>query len=183
MRTAFPGKHLKADDLGGQTATLTISGVAMQKVGDDGEKPCVAFYETQQDLVLNQTNCNAIIEAYGPESQMWVGRQIQLYPTRVQFGANMVPAIRVQVPQAAPAAPGCPPQGQPGFAPPGAPQYPQQAAPPPALAQGVQPTYQPPQYAPQQGGVVPAPGGFGAPAPAPAAVPPGAPFPGANPLG
>ena len=143
MSQAFPGQHLKAADLAGQTITLTIASVTMAKIGDD-EKPVMKFYETQQDMVLNKTNANQIIISYGSESTAWAGRQVQLYPTKVQFGAEMVDAIRVQVP-AAVAAPVvgavAPAVGAPVLGQPVAPVAPVAvAAPPAALAPGVAPT-------------------------------------------
>lgn len=145
MSQAFPGQHLKAADLAGQTIVLTIASIAMAKIGDD-EKPVMKFYETQQDMVLNKTNTNVIIASYGSESNAWAGRQLQLYPTKVQFGAEMVDAIRVQVP-AAPAAAVAPvavaaPVGVPVGVPVGAPAAvaPVGVVPPAALAPGVAPT-------------------------------------------
>ena len=34
--------------------------------------------------------------AFGPDIEDWVGKEIELYPTMVSFGENMVEAIRVR---------------------------------------------------------------------------------------
>ena len=94
MSTAFPGAHFKAADLAAGPIVATIATVAMGKVGDD-TKPIMKFYEFEQDLVLNVTNANTLIEAFGDESTAWAGQQVQMYATKVQFGAEMVDAIRL----------------------------------------------------------------------------------------
>jgi len=94
MSTAFPGAHFKAADLAAGPIVATIAAVAMGKVGDD-TKPLMKFYEFEQDLVLNVTNANTLIEAFGDESAAWTGQQVQMYATKVQFGAEMVDAIRL----------------------------------------------------------------------------------------
>lgn len=108
MSSAFPGAHFKAADLAAGPIVGTIAAVAMGTVGDDS-KPIMKFYEHQQDLVLNKTNANSLIEAFGDESSGWVGKQIQLYQTKVQFGADMVDAIRITPITTATAPAGTPP--------------------------------------------------------------------------
>jgi len=125
MSTAFPGAHFKAADLAAGPIVATIAAVAMGKVGDD-TKPIMKFYEFEQDLVLNVTNANTLIEAFGDESAGWTGQQVQMYATKVQFGAEMVDAIRLTpvvqpvagAPPAAVAYGAVPQQPVPGFAPP-----------------------------------------------------------------
>lgn len=119
---AYPGKHFKAADLGGETITLQVAAVVIESIGDDGNKPVMKFYGVDQDLVLNQTNANTLVEAWGKQTESWIGQTVQLYPTQVQFGSKMVDAVRVKAAQ----------QGAPGVAP---------AAP----AQGVVPQQQPVQ--------------------------------------
>lgn len=104
MTAAFPGAHYKAADIMNGPIVLTIASVAMGKVGDD-QKPIMKFYEGEQDLVLNVTNANTIIETYGKESSVWVGKQIELFAAKAQFGADTVDAVRVRVPVAGTVAP------------------------------------------------------------------------------
>jgi hypothetical protein len=96
IASAFPGKNLKAADLAGKTKTLTIAGVAMQTVGDD-RKPVMTFSDCDQGLVLNKTNSNTIMDIFGGDTDAWAGQRIELYQTKVQFGMEMVDAIRVQM--------------------------------------------------------------------------------------
>lgn len=96
IRSAFPGKNLKAADLGGKTKIVTIESVSMQQVGDD-HKPVMQFSDCDQGLVLNLTNSNTISDIFGADTDEWAGGRLELYETQVQFGAKMVSAIRVRM--------------------------------------------------------------------------------------
>jgi len=100
----FPGRYLKAADLGGEDVTYTIESCEVEMVGngDDAEdKPVLRFKECQQALVLNKTNTVTIAEMYGDnDTDSWIGQPITLYPTRTQMGAKMVDCIRVRLKEA-----------------------------------------------------------------------------------
>jgi hypothetical protein len=99
IENAFPGKYLKAADLQGRRATVTIKDVGMEDIGDDGMKPVVTFVGKEKGLVLNRTNANMIIEIVkSEETDNWKGRQVALYPTKVDFQGKRVDAIRVDHP-------------------------------------------------------------------------------------
>jgi hypothetical protein len=53
------------------------------------EKPVVSFRETDKTFVLNKTNSNTIAGLYGNETDQWVGKQIVLFPTEVEFQGAM----------------------------------------------------------------------------------------------
>lgn len=111
---AFPSDYLKAADLQGRPAPVTISHVSMENVGGSDHKPVLYFHGKQRGLVLNKTNANIIASVHGEETDSWAGKRIELYPTQVEFQGKMVEAIRVRHPQhqpqqsAAPAAPTAP---------------------------------------------------------------------------
>lgn len=99
--SAFPSKYLKAEDLNGRDVTVTISKVKMESIGqndDEGEKLVIYFEGKQKGMVCNRTNANKISSAYGDETDDWVGCQITLYETEVEFSGRSVPAIRVKIP-------------------------------------------------------------------------------------
>jgi hypothetical protein len=96
IASAFPGKYIKCADLAGKTLIITITVVAMEKVGDD-QKPVLRFEGSEQGFVLNKTNADILVNILGTETSEWVGKRVELYPTKVQFGSKMVPAIRVQM--------------------------------------------------------------------------------------
>lgn len=103
---APPSNTLKAADLDGNEVALTIAGYEAKEFEEKDQKtgrtykrmkPILSFEETDKTFVCNKTNLNAIAYAYGKEMDEWVGKPITLYPTMVEFGGNMVEAIRVRV--------------------------------------------------------------------------------------
>lgn len=117
----FSGSWLKAVDLRGQRVTVIIDGVKKEEIGqgEDREyKPVVYFQGKDKGLVLNKTNGNTIAELHGDDTDNWGGKPVVLYPTKVQFGAKMVDAIRVDTAVASDVAtPGVQPAAAPAPAP------------------------------------------------------------------
>jgi hypothetical protein len=107
--SAFPSKWLKAHDLSGDTP-VTITKFKQGDDYDDG-KPAFEIHLAEfpgKSLGLNKTNASTIAKLHGPDTDGWVGKRITIYPTEVQFQAEMVLSIRVRltVPKSAdPAAP------------------------------------------------------------------------------
>lgn len=100
FKKLFPGKYLKAADLDGEDRPLVIERLVVEWIGqgaDAEEKPVLFFEGEDQGLVLNVTNAATIAELHGEDTDDWPGRTIVLYPTRVQFGAKVVDAIRVRL--------------------------------------------------------------------------------------
>jgi hypothetical protein len=96
INSCFPGSYLKAQDLQGRTVTVKIDRVQVEVVGDE-EKPVAYFMGKDKGLVLNKTNAGTIAVLHGPETDQWIGREVKLYPTKVQFQGGMVDAIRIRV--------------------------------------------------------------------------------------
>lgn len=92
----FPSKWLKATDLNGQQPTYTIREVSREDIGDDGFKPVIFFNEVAKGVVLNKTNATNISEAYGPETDAWIGKPVILFTTWVDFQGKSVEAIRIR---------------------------------------------------------------------------------------
>lgn len=103
----FPGKWLSAADLQNQEVIATIGSVTTEEFEDSGKKsvkPVCHFQGVEKALILNKTNAVMIQEISGhDDTDNWVGVQVCLYPTMVQFGAKMTEAIRIKRPPAAPA--------------------------------------------------------------------------------
>ena len=100
----FPGRYFKAETLAGKARVLRIAAVERDKLSDGSVKPVVKFEDEPMKLVLNRTNANAIATLYGNNTDNWMGKLIELYPTRTQFGSNMVDAVRVRAPRRRPGA-------------------------------------------------------------------------------
>lgn len=104
ISSAFPSTYLKAADLQGRRVKVTMQHVAMEDIG--GElKPILYFLGKEKGLVLNKTNANTIVHAYGDSTEDWNGAQIELYEAMVEFQGRQVQAIRIHVPRMQAAAP------------------------------------------------------------------------------
>lgn len=88
----FPSKWVGAADLEGKTPTLNIRALTIEEVGappNTEEKPVMWFEGATKGLILNKTNGLAVAALYGPETDNWVGRPVQMYTAKVRaFGAT-----------------------------------------------------------------------------------------------
>ena len=98
---AFPSKYLKAADFPTPTQQ-TIKMVAMEKVGDDGEKPVLYVNEKESGIVLNKTNANMVSYFYGPETGNWTGKPVVVRKEPVEYGGRIVEGIRMSAPEGTP---------------------------------------------------------------------------------
>ena len=99
ITSCFSGNFLKAADLDGP-AVVTIAGVEMVDLKDDGEKPALSFQGTEQKMVLNKTNANNIVEFLGAETDDWIGQKVEVYPSTTDFQGKTVACLRIREPQA-----------------------------------------------------------------------------------
>lgn len=96
----FPSKWLKAADLEGRRVTVTIAEVRLETMqGQEGPHKEIVLHfrgsKSGKGLVLNATNRLAIRALYGPETDDWVGKSIELYATQVKAFGKMQDVIRV----------------------------------------------------------------------------------------
>ena len=97
----FPSKYLAAADLQGHAVTVNISSVSIENVGREDKpenKPVLTFSGKEKGLVLNKTNTMVIADAYGDDTDDWVGKELQLYPDKTQFQGKLVDCLRVRTP-------------------------------------------------------------------------------------
>lgn len=98
---AFPGTHLKWQDVESRPAKLTIASVAMGEIGqgkDKEMKPIVSFKGTEKTLVLNKTNFNRIAHlTQQPDTDDWAGHQITLFVDVTEYQGKSVNCIRIQM--------------------------------------------------------------------------------------
>jgi len=100
---AFPSKYLKAADLQGNRVKAVIDSVEITSIGDDDDKLVIYFRGKKKALVCNVTNARMIEEIVGSdETDEWAGREVLLYPTKVDYAGRRVDAIRVDYPDALP---------------------------------------------------------------------------------
>lgn len=99
INEAFPSNYLKAADLKGRNALVTMDRAEFEKIGDD-DKLVLYFKGKDKGMVLNKTNASNIAMAYGDETEDWRDQQIVLFEAMVDFQGKTVAAIRVRMPQA-----------------------------------------------------------------------------------
>ena len=120
INEAFPSNYLKATDLQGREVALTISNVAMEKLGND-TRMILYFQGKQKGMVCNKTNAFNISMMYGEDTDGWLGKTVTLFAAWVEYQGKTVQGLRVKMG-------GMPAQGQHHQAPPA---YHQSAAPTP----------------------------------------------------
>lgn len=89
---------LKAEDIGSNFWTATISKVDMKNFDDGSRKLFVLFQELDKGLVLNKTNADTIGDLYGRDTDGWVNRPVMLFTMPVDYQGKKVNAIRVRAP-------------------------------------------------------------------------------------
>lgn len=94
------GSTLKASDLQGKARKVQIETCEIREFEDNGKKSrkiVLGFAGKDKGLVVNKTNAQTIAHNIGSDdTDDWIGQEIIMYPTRVDFGGQMVDAIRVK---------------------------------------------------------------------------------------
>ncbi len=119
-------EYLKTEDLDGKPHVVVISDCQMVTVkdrqsGEEKQKPALSFSGKKKKLTLNITNILSIEQIVGSgDSDDWLGKSIELFPTTCPLASGITPCIRIRPPsiQQAPAlAPVAAPYVQPPVAP------------------------------------------------------------------
>lgn len=100
---AFGSNYLCQDDLP-QPHTATVRTVGKEMMNEDNggqrEKPVVYFHNGTKPLVLNMINWDTLENAYGPDSENWIDKPVELYvDPHVMFGSRRVGGIRIRIPK------------------------------------------------------------------------------------
>ena len=102
INAAFSSNYLRAVDLKGKDARVTIESFKIESIGqgsDAKELPVLRFKNKEAGFVLNKTNANIIQGSFGDETDDWIGRELELFVAQVAFKGEMVDGLRVRVPQ------------------------------------------------------------------------------------
>ena len=101
---AFPSKYVSKEDVD-TPVVFIIAKVAHEDVqdGDTTKTKTVISFQNGKPMICNGVNWDTIESAYGPESDEWVGKMIELFhdPT-VMFGRDRVGGVRVRIPRQGP---------------------------------------------------------------------------------
>ena len=97
----FPSRWFKASNFP-QPRDLKIVAAKVETPklphGESEEKLTLTFEGEKKKLVINRTNFDVIAEAFGDDTDNWLGETIQLYADKTRFGGKVVPCVRVRVP-------------------------------------------------------------------------------------
>ena len=91
MRKYSSESFIKLDDVRDGPLQETIAAVKAGKF----DKPNLAF-ESGAALSLNATNNQILIRTYGPNSDDWIGKEIELYAGEVEFQNRPLDAVLVR---------------------------------------------------------------------------------------
>jgi hypothetical protein len=94
-------KYLKAADLQGKSVRVVIEGVSLLEFEDDNgtksQKPALSLRGKEKQVVCNATSVNDLIQAYGSESNKWIGKELRLstkhYPKFGRDGIVILPIL------------------------------------------------------------------------------------------
>lgn len=97
----FPSKYLSAGDLlkfGEAGVRLVIDRVTFEEVGRNKDRRAILYFKgATKGLVMNKTNWTRVEQSTGQnDTDFWPGWAITLYPTKVQYGDEMVDSIRIK---------------------------------------------------------------------------------------
>lgn len=98
VNAIYQGEFLRAGQLGGQVRRVAVEGATVEVLGQGEraqQKIVLKFAKVKQRLPLNKVNATTLASAWGPLTDNWIGRQLDLRPERVMFSGSMVDAIRV----------------------------------------------------------------------------------------
>lgn len=93
---ALPTEHISGNEIGNHRLTLTVSHIAMKKLGDGTEKPVMYFVGKDRGMVINSGNWDAMANVYGDESSNWHSKPIELFAVPTQTPAG-VPTLGCRI--------------------------------------------------------------------------------------
>jgi len=91
----YPSKFIKSDDLQGRSHRLTIMSVTVEEISDTERKPVLRFMRHEKGLVLNKTNATHLAQAFGDDTIMWQGLEVDLVAMPTTFNGKPVQGIVV----------------------------------------------------------------------------------------
>jgi hypothetical protein len=100
MNEMYPKRFVATDDLKGRDVRVKIERVELVDLGDK-TKPVLYFVGREKGLVCNATNGKTIAEAFGSNSDQWIGGEVILFATTVSGPNGLTQGIRLRaVPRA-----------------------------------------------------------------------------------
>lgn len=100
-------KFLRKEDFE-EDRVMTIKNVKLEDMpGDDGQQKWVLYFrEEQKGMALNVTTIRVLEQAFGDDSDHWIGNKVKVYvDPNVSFGGRVVGGLRLRTPKQGPKAP------------------------------------------------------------------------------
>jgi hypothetical protein len=91
----YPSKYIKADDLAGQQAQVTIMSVTVEEIADKEHKPVMRFMGKEKGMVLNKTNAINCASVWGDDTVTWQGQKATLLAAPVMFQGKQVMGLQL----------------------------------------------------------------------------------------
>lgn len=100
-RELFDSRFLRVYALQGKPRICRIEGVRWLRSANKDEsetklQPALKLSEFEKPLVMNITNSEMLEQLHGADPSAWIGKRIEIYPTKTRFGRDMVDCIRVR---------------------------------------------------------------------------------------
>ena len=109
---ASEGKYLKADEFEKNArVNLTIAEIAIEAIEDrqlgKKQQKAVVYFDDwprkykgfeEKGLILNVTNTNTLVDAFGDETEACADKSIVLVRVLVEFSGKKVPGLRLEIP-------------------------------------------------------------------------------------
>ena len=96
-----PPTYLNAAGLGDQEIRDTIGRVSAVEFDRGERKVVVNLANDGRGVILNRTNLETIVTAYGPETDDWVGKPVIVRAEPTTFQGRKMQGVRVHIPPAA----------------------------------------------------------------------------------
>jgi hypothetical protein len=104
-------KFLRKEDFD-EDRVMTIKNVKLEDMpGDSGDQKWVLYFrEEAKGMALNVTTIRVLEQAYGDDTDRWVGNKVMVYvDPNVSFGGKVVGGLRLRTPKVKTKAPPPPP--------------------------------------------------------------------------
>jgi hypothetical protein len=97
---ASESKFLKADDLKGRAIKVKISDAKVEPMTQDpsGDQKLVIYFEgKEKGMALNKTNFKVLASSFGPDTDEWLGKEIEVFSMDVEYQGKLVPGLRLRI--------------------------------------------------------------------------------------
>jgi uncharacterized protein with von Willebrand factor type A (vWA) domain len=98
-RDGFDTRFIRYTNLHDKPKVVTITDVKglLSKNKDETKRQLLVYLqEFEKPWAINVTNSESIGLLHGTDPRGWIGKQVELYPTKTRFGREVVDCIRVR---------------------------------------------------------------------------------------